>query len=403
MRRMPVRQRLVGEIHVGEQRVAAARRRLARDQHRRHRRAFEIGRVRVPQPAEIDLLVLELDHRRDLRKSVEPLHERIFDRLAEAAARAAGIARASASGRGRTPRSARATRRGSPRWSRRSRSCARSMPRISAPSAPESGRMSSVLVAMTPPVMRREGSPALSAIGSPSRDRPHRFAPIAARRSVTIPSSICGIVPHAARRPCARMETGTWWKFCSPSADGMRISGHRHAGFRRASSSSGTRADLSPLWDRPGFSFAAPQFRRRVRYRIHPWYSSTGALRSRPCAEIMETRLVGNSARHRGDGMRIAGHRHAGLRAAHSRMEIEGTPQEPRSLQLERNNAGSSGGSRRGIERRQIDAARDAVDDQLRHRLAGRRRIEDAPDVVAGRDVSALAPAPCRSAAGRPA
>jgi hypothetical protein len=29
--------------------------------------------------------VLELEHRRDLRKSVEPLHEGIFDRLAEAA------------------------------------------------------------------------------------------------------------------------------------------------------------------------------------------------------------------------------------------------------------------------------------------------------------------------------
>ena len=77
-------ERLVGEIHVGEQRVAAARRRLARDQHRRHGRAFEIGRIRVPEPAEIDLLVLELDHGRDLRKSVEPLHEWIFDRLAEA-------------------------------------------------------------------------------------------------------------------------------------------------------------------------------------------------------------------------------------------------------------------------------------------------------------------------------
>ena len=45
----------------------------------------QIRRVGVPQPAEIDLLVLELDHRRDLRKALEPLHERIFDRLAEAA------------------------------------------------------------------------------------------------------------------------------------------------------------------------------------------------------------------------------------------------------------------------------------------------------------------------------
>jgi hypothetical protein len=85
MRLKAVRQRLVGEIHVGEQRVAAARRRLARDQHGRHRRLVEVGGVGVPQPAEIDLLVLELDHRRDLRKAIEALHERIFDRFAEAA------------------------------------------------------------------------------------------------------------------------------------------------------------------------------------------------------------------------------------------------------------------------------------------------------------------------------
>src|SRR4051794_39804872 len=41
----------------------------------------------MPEPAEIDLLVLELDDRRDLREAVEPLHERVIDRLAEAAGR----------------------------------------------------------------------------------------------------------------------------------------------------------------------------------------------------------------------------------------------------------------------------------------------------------------------------
>ena len=41
------------------------------------------------------------------------------------------------------------------------------------------------------------------------------------------------------------------------------------------------------------------------------------------------------------------------------------------------------------IERRKIDSLRRAVDDQLRHRLAGRRRVQNAPDAVARRDVGA--------------
>ena len=53
----PRRQGLVGEIHVGEQRVAATRRHLAREQHRAHRRAFEIRGVGMPDAAEIDPLV----------------------------------------------------------------------------------------------------------------------------------------------------------------------------------------------------------------------------------------------------------------------------------------------------------------------------------------------------------
>jgi hypothetical protein len=78
-----VRERLVGEILVGEQRVAADRRHLARDQHGRHRRDVEIRGVRVPDAAEVDLLVLELGDGDDFRKAVEPLEERVFDRLTE--------------------------------------------------------------------------------------------------------------------------------------------------------------------------------------------------------------------------------------------------------------------------------------------------------------------------------
>ena len=53
----------------------------SRDQHRPHRRAFEIGGVAVPEPAEIDPLVLELDDRGDQRKALDTLDERVFDDL----------------------------------------------------------------------------------------------------------------------------------------------------------------------------------------------------------------------------------------------------------------------------------------------------------------------------------
>ena len=55
----------------------------SRDQHRPHRRAFEIGGVAVPEPAEIDPLVLELDNRGDQRKALDTLDEQVFDGLAE--------------------------------------------------------------------------------------------------------------------------------------------------------------------------------------------------------------------------------------------------------------------------------------------------------------------------------
>src|SRR5271166_6578824 len=42
------------------------------------------------------------------------------------------------------------------------------------------------------------------------------------------------------------------------------------------------------------------------------------------------------------------------------------------------------------IERRQIDRMRGTVGDQLGHRLAGRRSVENTPDAVAGGDISPL-------------
>ena len=39
----------------------------------------------MPQAAEVHLLVLELDHRRDLGKPLDALDERVLDRFAEAA------------------------------------------------------------------------------------------------------------------------------------------------------------------------------------------------------------------------------------------------------------------------------------------------------------------------------
>ena len=56
-----------------------------------------------------------------------------------------------------------------------------------------------------------------------------------------------------------------------------------------------------------------------------------------------------------------------------------------------------------GRERRQVDLARLAVEDQLGHRLAGRRRVQHAPDAVARSPRRRRRrPAPRRSAAARP-
>src|SRR5713101_3840895 len=61
------------------------RRYLAREQHRGHRRLVEVSRIRVPDAAEIDLLVLELLHFDDLREARDALDEGILDRPADAA------------------------------------------------------------------------------------------------------------------------------------------------------------------------------------------------------------------------------------------------------------------------------------------------------------------------------
>ena len=76
---------LVGEVLAGELGVAAVGRDLARQQHRAHRRLFEIGGIRVPDAAEVVLLALELAHLDHFRKAVDALDERILDRPAHGA------------------------------------------------------------------------------------------------------------------------------------------------------------------------------------------------------------------------------------------------------------------------------------------------------------------------------
>lgn len=79
----PDRQRLVCQIHTGKKRVPAMARHLARHQHRCRRRHFEIAGIGVPDAAEIDPLIRQLQHRDDLGKPVNTLDERILDRRAE--------------------------------------------------------------------------------------------------------------------------------------------------------------------------------------------------------------------------------------------------------------------------------------------------------------------------------
>ncbi len=80
----PLRESLVRLVLIGEDRVAAIGRNLDGVQHARHRRLRQIGRVRVPDAAEVGLLVRELQHGRDHRALGQSLELRVLHRLAEA-------------------------------------------------------------------------------------------------------------------------------------------------------------------------------------------------------------------------------------------------------------------------------------------------------------------------------
>ena len=129
----PVGQRLPGQILVGEQCVAADRRQFPRRQHGAHRRLRRIGRIRMPDAAEIDPLMLQLENRRDFREAVDPVDHGIGHRLCRSGGRRRAAAPALSPDRGRRSPDGRAAPGGSPpRW-RPDRSAARSTPRISAP------------------------------------------------------------------------------------------------------------------------------------------------------------------------------------------------------------------------------------------------------------------------------
>ena len=72
-----VRERVIGELGVGEQRVAAMRRRLDGVEQGAERRLLQIGGVRVPEAAEIEGLLRFLDDRDHLRAFLQPGNEGI--------------------------------------------------------------------------------------------------------------------------------------------------------------------------------------------------------------------------------------------------------------------------------------------------------------------------------------
>src|SRR5436190_3967104 len=87
------RERLEGKRRVGEQRVAAARRDLARDEHRPHWRFVQVDRVGMPDRTEGIALSLELFHLDDRREAGDPLHQGVLDRHAEAFGKRKKLAR----------------------------------------------------------------------------------------------------------------------------------------------------------------------------------------------------------------------------------------------------------------------------------------------------------------------
>lgn len=77
------REALEGGVLVGEQRVSTVGRDLFRQQHRAHGRLVKVGRVAVPDAAEVDGFVLLFQHLDDLREAVDAPDERVLDRLSE--------------------------------------------------------------------------------------------------------------------------------------------------------------------------------------------------------------------------------------------------------------------------------------------------------------------------------
>ena len=79
-----VRERVIGELGVGEQRVAAVRRRLDGVEQGAERRLLQIGGVGMPEAAEIEGLLRLLDDRDHLRAFLQPGDEGIAVAGAEA-------------------------------------------------------------------------------------------------------------------------------------------------------------------------------------------------------------------------------------------------------------------------------------------------------------------------------
>ena len=81
-----VRQGVVGRARVGEQRVAAARRRLDRIQQRSERRLRKVGGIGMPAAAEVLRLLRLLDDLEEIGIVRHPGHERVMAGRAEALA-----------------------------------------------------------------------------------------------------------------------------------------------------------------------------------------------------------------------------------------------------------------------------------------------------------------------------
>ena len=77
-------ERVVREVLAGEEGVTADGGALARDEDGAHRRGGQVGRVGVPDAAEVVAFVRELEDLDDLRVALDAFDKRVFDRSAEA-------------------------------------------------------------------------------------------------------------------------------------------------------------------------------------------------------------------------------------------------------------------------------------------------------------------------------